>query len=208
MALRFGNGSANNIIGTNNADQIFAFGGDDIVRARAGADFVAAGGGDDTVFAGAGADVVLGGGGADRLFGEAGDDVLVGGNGADRLHGGIGDDILDGGDGADILDGGRGFDILTGGDGADMFDFNRLNESGATRATADHILDFSRAEGDKLDLRGLHLDTTGADADVVTVAHAGGDTFLRVNTDNDAAFEFQLRLEGNIALSVAQDVLL
>jgi hypothetical protein len=90
---------------TNNADRIFANGGNDTVNA---------GGGNDTVFGGAGNDRISGQGGNDRLFGDDGDDILIGGSGNDTLTGGAGADrfVVEG---ADLI---TDFDATTGiGDG-------------------------------------------------------------------------------------------
>ena len=75
----------------------------------------------DQVDAGVGDDDVDGGAGDDVLDGGSGDDALDGGAGADDIEGGKGDDVLDGGSGDDVLDGGQGDDVLEGGRGADTF---------------------------------------------------------------------------------------
>ena len=89
---------------------------------------------------------------ATQLTGSAGSDTLVtnallGG----RLDGGAGADTLWGSDVADVLKGGLGDDELIGGRGADVFVFDAANWG------ADRIRDFSAAEGDRLDMRGLGL---------------------------------------------------
>jgi virginiamycin B lyase len=89
------------ILGTPQADTIWAGGGDDIICAGAGADVVHAGRGHDQVFGVAG---------VDRLFGEAGADVLRGGVQADGLSGGGGGDRLIGGADRDGCNGGHGTD--------------------------------------------------------------------------------------------------
>jgi Ca2+-binding RTX toxin-like protein len=98
------------------------------------------------------ADLVIGTSGANSLNGGAGsggnngNDVLVGLGGNDTLDGGSGADLLLGGDGDDTLIGGAGNDVMAGGAGADHF---RIN---ATTEGLDHILDFSNAEGDSIDI--------------------------------------------------------
>ncbi|MCW5731889.1 MAG: type I secretion C-terminal target domain-containing protein, partial [Alphaproteobacteria bacterium] len=82
--------------------------------------------------------------GADTILGGAGNDTLVGAGGADRLTGDAGHDRLEGGAGADTM---------TGGTGADTF----VIEGDAP----DQITDFSRAQGDRLDLRDLVRLTLG-----------------------------------------------
>ena len=63
-------------------------------------------------------------------------------------------DTIDGGAGNDTLAGGAGRDTLTGGAGADHFRYNATTDGGtiAAQANADHILDFSTAEGDSIDV--------------------------------------------------------
>lgn len=80
------------------------------------------------------------------LSGRGGDDVLIGNGANNFLDGGDGDDRLRGGDGDDVLNGGPGNDTLIGGPGADTFMVTALGDG------RDTILDFNRAEGDRLDL--------------------------------------------------------
>lgn len=58
---------------------------------------------------------------------------------------------------SDHLFGGGGADHLTGGLGADFFTFNSAAES-PSMASHDVITDFSKAQGDKIDLRGMNAD--------------------------------------------------
>ena len=81
-----------------------------------------------------------------NLRGSAKDDILEGGSLGDKINGGKGDDILIGNGGADRL---------TGGDGADTFRYTALTDSGSSlfdTSLVDQIMDFSSAEGDKIDL--------------------------------------------------------
>lgn len=70
------------------------------------------------------------------------------------IVGGDKDDLLIGASGDDVLGGGRGEDILTGGGGADRFWFWHANDG----AVGDTITDFSREEGDRLDLERIDAD--------------------------------------------------
>ena len=72
---------------------------------------------------------------------------LTGGSVGDQLFGDGAANILVGGAGGDILQGRGGTDTLTGGSGADAFNPANGDDS-------DVIVDFSRAEGDKVDLIG------------------------------------------------------
>ena len=86
-------------------------------------------------------------GGNDIIDGGDGNDVIYGQEGNDTLYGGLGNDLLVGGSGNDILVGGFGNDILTGGDGADTF---------VTAVDNDLIVDYSKGEGDILDLSHIY----------------------------------------------------
>lgn len=121
------------------------------------------------------ADIVNGGSGNDALIGQGGYDLLYGGSGDDYLSGGSGSDGLRGGTGNDRLEGGSGSDVLRGDLGADTFAWSFGDQSataGAVNAgsgndyglnasiklvsgATDLVTDFSKTEGDKLDLRDL-----------------------------------------------------
>lgn len=94
--------------------------------------------------------------------GSAADNTLQGNTGRNVLVGLGGEDELRGREGDDLLLGGGGADSLTGGDGADKFVFAELSQS--TPGNRDVILDFSRAEGDKIDLRGIDAVEAGANS--------------------------------------------
>jgi Ca2+-binding RTX toxin-like protein len=128
-----GNALDNKLTGTEDANDLRGYGGNDLIQSL---------GGDDRLY---------GGEGNDNLVGGAGNDVLNGDAGVDRLTGGDGNDVLKGGDGADNLEGGAGADTLSGGTGADMFTFR----DGDLSLTADRILDFNRLEGDRISLQGI-----------------------------------------------------
>jgi len=74
-------------------------------------------------------------------YGNALDNLINGNGAANELRGDAGNDILDGG---------AGRDLLTGGTGADRFRFATAGAFGT--AQADRITDFSRSEGDKIEL--------------------------------------------------------
>jgi Ca2+-binding RTX toxin-like protein len=119
-----------------------------------------------------GVDTLFGGNANDTLFGYAGFDTLVGGAGNDILIGGAGDDTLRGGLGADRF-------VLGFGDGYDT------------------IADFSRAQGDRIDLRSIDPDAAYGDqklklvtgdftaAGQVRLFTRGGVTTIFVNLDDN-----------------------
>ena len=113
----------------------------------------------NTLWGGAGNDSLYGRNGNDKLYGDQGNDYLSGSNGNDRLYGGSGNDELSGGAGNDLLYGGTGRDYLTGGSGADTFVFTSLSDSRPGSAR-DVITDFSRGDGDYIDLRSIDADTS------------------------------------------------
>ena len=97
--------------GSNSADWMDGFAGDDILNAL---------GGDDFIFGRAGDDTLNGGNGDDILAGGDDNDVIKGGNGSDVMTGGADDDMLNGDGGNDVIMGGTGNDTLNGGAGNDM----------------------------------------------------------------------------------------
>ncbi|MEZ9591820.1 tandem-95 repeat protein [Vibrio breoganii] len=127
----------------------------------------------------------------DVLDGGSDDDILFGQGGNDILTGGSGDDLLLGGSGDDTLFGGMGEDIMTGGEGADTFvwtqsDLRVFNET-------DTIIDFSIANGDKIDLTEVFADED-IDIDALLASIDGDSTqsFLTVEKGEESfTIEFQ-----------------
>lgn len=139
-----------------------------LINGNQDADTIGGGSGADILRGGQGADSIYGGLGADFINGNLGADTVSGGDGNDTLHGGQGADSVSGGEGNDVIYGDIGSDILRGGGGADVFVFNNI----ATLAnTSDTITDFSREEGDKIEL-GI-----GVTIDVLTFFSTPGDGF-------------------------------
>lgn len=164
-----------------------------------------------------GADHLLGRAGDDRLFGGAGADVLEGGPGADRLFGGGGPDQLFGGSGDDVLFGGFGADVLTGGQGADVFAFRSAGEAGKG-AQRDRITDFSRGQGDRIDLSAIDADATRPGAQ--SFRFIGSNPFsgapgelmqqgntLRADVTGNGAVDFAIEVETFGALRAADFLL-
>ncbi len=164
---------ADTVVGGDGDNYLRGSDGNDSIVGGAGFDDANGNVGDDTVRGGAGGDWVVGGKNNDLLFGENGDDIVYGnldndtcdgGAGADLIRGGQGDDVLIGGDGADWLSGDRGNDTVTGGTGADIF--HSFGDAGI-----DRVLDFSRAQGDRVQL------DTGSQ---FTVAQVGADAVISI----------------------------
>jgi len=148
-------GDGNDVVyGQNDHDQIWGEAGADKLYGGNGNDNLWGGVGNDSIWGDAGTDKIWGDDGHDVIYGGDANDALNGGAGNDRLYGGTGNDAINGGSGADrlwgdagndTLDGSTGNDILSGGAGADRFVF-RANTG------ADTVLDFVRAQGDKIAL--------------------------------------------------------
>ncbi|MGO4704341.1 hypothetical protein AB4072_01010 [Microvirga sp. 2MCAF38] len=105
------------------------------------------------------AKTTMGTSGNDILKGGIGIDILNGGDGNDVLNGGGGSDKLYGNAGKDKLYGGAGVDKLYGGADADTFIFKSIKDSTVDASGRDTIYDFSRKQGDKIDLRSIDANT-------------------------------------------------
>ncbi len=177
-----GNGGNDTLLGRAGNDQLDGGAGNDTLSGGDNDDLLIGGAGDDKLDGGAGSDTAsyasisaavkvslaitgpqaTGGAGTDtltgieNLVGGTGADILTGDGNANVIDGGNGADQLSGGGGADILIGGGGRDMLTGGDGGDVFRFAVVADlAGTTATTADEILDFSSAQGDRIDLSAI-----------------------------------------------------
>ena len=141
-----------------------------------------AGAGDDVVFGGTANDFLVGGAGADKLLGNEGNDSFLGGGGTDRLSGGSGDDTLEGGAAADRL---------AGDAGADVFRWTVASDS--ARGASDRVVDFSAADGDKLDFSAFDATYAGngdfvggGEASLILRVNAtSGDTAVLLDADGD-----------------------
>jgi Ca2+-binding RTX toxin-like protein len=162
--------------GGDHDDQLFGEDGNDNLYGQDWDDTLDGGRGNDALEGGSGRDTLLGGADNDQLYGQDDDDKLDGGDGDDRLDGGWRSDILAGGAGNDVLYGGitKWFgdgthDHLIGGSGADTFVLKAsdvmktFNPDGTVKFEHDRDLigDFSRAEGDKIDIGSMLLYIAG-----------------------------------------------
>ncbi|WP_304608554.1 calcium-binding protein [Inquilinus sp. Marseille-Q2685] len=222
------------VVGGNFDDLLISSSGGSALSGGGGNDHLSGSrGGDDRLDGGAGADGLYGWEGNDTVVydsaatgvtvsllneslntGEAGGDHyagvenIVGSAFADTLIGDTGGNRLDGIEGNDKLDGGAGTDTLTGGAGADTFVFSSSGDTGLG-AAADRITDFSKSQGDKIDLSGI---TGGAGGFIGSAAfghHAnevraetgGGATNVYIDVDGDGTADAQIRLTGAISLA-------
>jgi Ca2+-binding RTX toxin-like protein len=178
----------------------------------------------DSVLGSMGDDNMHGAGGNDTLRGNGGNDTLRGGSGNDSLLGQDGNDSIFASTGADTIAGGAGIDTLTGGDAADRFVFTAQDLT--TQGQTDRITDFSRTQGDRIDLSGIDANA-GVAGDQAFSAPAllnGGaapppagslryevfrdHVLLSLYTDSDVAADFLIRVNGTGWTPAASDFFL
>ena len=183
-------------------DQVFAGAGHDTVVDPGGANYLRGDAGDDFIVGGANFDDINGNMGNDTASGGPGDDWVVGGkdhdvlfgdDGGDLVYGNLGDDTLDGGSGSDIIRGGQGFDSLSGGAGNDFVSGDRGDDTmtggtgadifhSSSDAGIDRVLDFSVAEGDRVQLDpGTTFTVSQVGADTVITMSAGSVVLVGVS---------------------------
>ena len=234
------------ISGAGGADVIHGGAGNDLLDGGGGGDQIFGGEGIDTVFytygragvtvdlrirtaqdtIGSGSDLIRGVENAtgtqfhDSLTGNGRANRLNGLDGDDRLVGAGGADVLIGGEGDDRLIGSAGTDELTGGAGADLFVFDA--SASTSDLTADIVTDFSREDGDRIDLRKVDADVSDSRdqrftliGDTAFTGTAGELRFdltgtgilVQGDTDGDGAADVFIRIEGTTDL-VAADLIL
>lgn len=184
-------GAGNDRISVNGQDQTYLRGddGNDVIYGGGGFDDINGNKGDDVGIGGDGSDWVVGGQGNDLLYGDrnegippinAGDDIVYGnlgndtcygGEGADWVRGGQGDDLVYGQDGNDWVAGDRGSDTISGGAGADVF-------YGFGGMGLDYVTDFSRAQGDRIQLAPGTAYTLRQDGANAIIDLSNGDTLV------------------------------
>lgn len=177
----YGGIGADTIYGGSGTDFLYGEAGNDTLYGGSGGDELRGGADSDTLYGGSGVDLILGGAGDDVLFGGVDNDTLYGdSDGATQITGGR--DTLNGGFGDDTLIGGVGADTLFGNAGADTFTFLAASDLNYGSGSTDVIRDFSRAQGDRINLSGIDADLT----------QAGNQTFRFVNGPSDKAGDMWL----------------
>ncbi|MGL4965429.1 MAG: calcium-binding protein [Inquilinus sp.] len=241
-----GDDGANLLQSWNGNDEITGAGGNDTLEGGDGSDGLSGGAGADVLRGGAGGDQLDGGDGSDTAsywysavgvtvdlatgIGHGGDaegdtlagfEILSGTQGDDHLSGDALANTLQGWNGNDVLAGGAGKDVLAGGAGADRFVLTTIGDS-LTGANADRITDFSRAQGDKIDLSAIDADTGVAGDQAFTYigtglythqagqlryASDGAVTTIAGDVDGDGVSDFHIQLTGAIGLLAGDFVL-
>lgn len=144
---------------------------------------------------------------------------------ANRIMGDSASNRLSGATGNDMLTGGGGRDVLTCGAGADAFRYLALSDSGIMLNRADQLVDFSSAQGDRIDLSALDANSTlggdqafsfieGADFGIDATGQLRFDfdadlnaAMLYASTDADDGPEFAVLLRGESSLSAGDFIL-
>jgi Ca2+-binding RTX toxin-like protein len=205
-----GNGLVNTLVG--NA-------GDNVLNGGAGADTMTGGAGNDSYYvdnlgdkvvetAGKGWDTVT-----TTLTWALGEDQQIEklrlnpstGTAALNLDGNhFGNQVI-GNAGANLINGQGGGDQLTGGAGADTFVFDQEAIANAIKSR-DTILDFSSAEGDKIDLSGIdangempgfqHFSVADDGSGSIDFKFKDGQTLVQLDINDDGVFEYTLALQG------------
>jgi Ca2+-binding RTX toxin-like protein len=243
----FGFAGNDRIEGFTGDDHLFGGIGNDIITDSSGNDYLDGGDGNDTLKGGVGNDVIYGRNGTDAIDGGAGNDIIDAGNDNDtNVLGGLGNDIIDCGAGNDRCDGGGGDDVINGGLGNDtLFAGTTLTgdflsgdagndiltgaaiASGGTGADkfvlnakdfGCEILDFSRAEGDKIDIKAIPgtlvwkgiagpFPTPFGGPNEVRYASTLWGSIVSINLDADQVAEVVIQLVG-VKIPVAGDFIL
>lgn len=152
----------------------------DTIHGGSGHDIIDGNNNDDLIYGNDGNDYLVGDFGNDTIYGGTGNDQLFGNSGNDNLYGGDGDDILYGHAGSDILNGGAGDDILYGGARADTFEFT------AGHGANNRIMDFSVADGDRLDISNLLTGYVAGVSDIdnyLSFSVSAGSTIVSIDTN-------------------------
>lgn len=199
-----GNELDNRIIGSNGIDHLYGMGGNDVIQGQDGDDVIYGGDGDDTI------------------RGDDGNDTLFGDDGNDKLYGGAGNDVINGGAGNDTIEGGAGVDILTGGAGKDVFIFRAGDLDGTSKANPEIITDFSKADGERINLSNIDAKIATAADDpftfIGTKAFSGkagelhyevqdGHAFVSGDVNGDGVADFTIKLLGVTSLAAGDFVL-
>jgi Ca2+-binding RTX toxin-like protein len=240
-----GGPGANRLIGGAGGDTLNGGAANDVLDGGAGADRMVGGAGDDIYFVDNPGDQVIEavGGGNDTVYASASytlsvdvealhmigsakltgtgndlDNTITASDAGDTLAGGAGNDVLTGGAGDDVLVGGAGADTLTGGAGADRFTFS-VGDLSADASKTDTITDFTRSDGDKIDLSGYRASSSSAfaflgsadfthHAGELRVDASGANQILYGDLDGDGVADFALNVSKGSGALVGADFVL
>ena len=155
-----------------------------------------------------------------KIYGGAANDRLKMTNASEKVYGGAGNDNLVGRGGDDVLSGDGGSDKLKGGTGADTFLYRAVSDS--TLKSRDVIYDFSKSDGDTINLKAI--DAKGGtpkndkfkfigkkaftgNAGELRFETAKKKTYVYGDVDGDRKADFAILLKGELALEKADFLL-
>ncbi|QNM83783.1 M10 family metallopeptidase C-terminal domain-containing protein [Sphingomonas sabuli] len=217
-------GSAVRASGNNLANQLTGTNGNNVLNGGLGADVMTGAGGNDIYYVENAGDhtVEASGGGRDRVYSTvawsleaAVEDLFLRGTASIAGRGNAIDNVIVGNGGNNVLDGRAGADSLRGSLGSDTFTFRTGEFGGMSASTADRVMDFSHAQGDRLDFHLVDANAalagdqafafigtgafTGA-AGQLRYQMSNGNTYVYGDTNGDGAADFMVRLDGSHTL--------
>lgn len=227
-----GNGGNDTLKGGSGNDRLYGGTGNDLLNGGYGSDRMEGGTGNDTYYVGSSGDVVVEASGAGTDTVRAGLSytlpanvehlVLIGSGGisgtgnslSNTLTGNAGNNTLKGQGGNDTLTGAAGADKLHGGTGADRFVFKALSDSTVSSSGRDMIYDFSRSQGDRIDLSAIDASTKSSGDQAFTFigeksaftgkagelryVNSGGDTFVYGDVNGDRKADFAIGFDATL----------
>jgi Ca2+-binding RTX toxin-like protein len=217
----WGNDENNQFAGLDGNDTLKGYGGNDWLMGNAGVDTMIGGTGDDHYYVGEAGDAVIewaDGGLDDVVYASISytlpDNVetlaLTEGNPLTGIGNALGNKML-GNDGPNVINGMGGQDRYWGNGGGDFFVWSSTSHTGVTEATADRIMDFSYAEGDKINFSGIDADVYAGGNQAFTFIgtnafsgtpgevnyyHSGGNTYIQMQTGTSPDVEAVIRIDG------------
>ncbi|QNM83881.1 pre-peptidase C-terminal domain-containing protein [Sphingomonas sabuli] len=218
-------GNAVRASGNNMYNRLNGNDANNVINGGLGGDIMRGGGGNDIYYVEDNSDhtIETAGAGRDRVYTTISwqlenhvEDLFARGSATINLTGNNLDNAIVGNAANNIIDGRAGADDLRGARGADTFVFRNGEFGGLTASTADRILDFRRAEGDRIDLQQVDAHR-GIDGDqsftfIGTAEFSGvagqlryqitnGNTYVYGDANGDGVADFLIRLDGSLNLA-------
>lgn len=227
----YGNNKKNRLEGTDGNDIIYGLGGNDTLIGKDGTDYLYGGKGNDTYIVKSGVNYAYEAAGEGKDTVKSSIHFTLGANVEVLLLTGKGDingvgnaeaNTIKGNAGDNRITGGLGKDSLTGGGGADTFAFVTVADSTVKAKGRDTIQDFSRKQGDRIDLAAIDADTLLADdqafsfigkgkfskdAGELRYEASGKNTLLMGDIDGNGKADFAILFDGKINFKEADFML-